>query len=172
MLELLQPLLEAFAPLLKKRDTYYVILIAILAIVIFFGQAKLKADETALAARPKVEIKTEQQVKTVRVAGPVRIESKEVKGPGDTVFIDRIIERGETTTTTQKDTQVDKTIAPACVAAAPAPWRYAGVMVDPLSSTKLVGARGGVTLWNRLDLGGSLRLDRGAQGAVEASVRF
>ncbi len=99
--------------------------------------------------------------------GPERIVEKVVKGD----VVERIIYKEPATTTTEAQKDYDRTTAPACPSASPAPWRYAGAVVDPLSQTKLVGLRGGVTLYNRLDLGLSARSQPNTV-ALEAGVRF
>lgn len=159
--------LEALAPLLKKWQTWVVLVLAALILYIFSLRGQLAAANAALAARPKVETRVEVQTKTVTVQGPERIVEKIVKGD----VVERVIYKEPATTTTEAQKDYDRTTAPACPSAAPAPWRYAGAVVDPLSTTKLVGVRGGVTLYNRLDLGASWRSQPNAF-AFEAGVRF
>jgi hypothetical protein len=166
-------LLDLLAPLLKKRDTWYLLVILVLALLLCALRARLKTDEAVIAARPAVHTEAEQQSHSVRVAGPVRVVTKTVYVPGTTQvqYVERDIERGQTTTTTEKDSHVVKDVRPACPPAPRAPWRYAGVTVDPLNSFMPRALRGGVSLWGRLDVGGSFDWKYRALG-LEAAVRF
>lgn len=161
------PLLELFAPLLKKRDTYYVAAIVVVSLFAWRSLTRARADEAALAARPKVETRIDVQTKTVTMQGPERIVEKVVKGE----VVERIVYKDAATTTTGTEKEYDRTVAPACPAAPKAPWRYAGALVDPFAETKLVGLRGGVTLYDRVDLGLSARSQPNAV-ALEAGIRF
>jgi hypothetical protein len=167
-LSLLAPVLEALAPLFKKRDTYYLLLIVLLALAFMHAKRRADGDELALAARPKVETRVDVHTVTKTVQGPERVVEKVVKGE----VVERVVYKDQAVTTTEAQKDYDRTTAPACPAAAPAPWRYAGVLADPFAPTKLVGLRGGVTLWNRVDLGISGRFSPRAEGAAEVGVRF
>lgn len=146
--------------LLRRRDTYYAIVIVSLAVFGWQTRAAYKADEAIIATRPKVETRIE----TRTVTGPERIVEKLVKGE----VVERVIDKGPTTT----DRDFDRAVVPACLPVVKQPWRYAGVLVDPSEKTKLVGLRGGVTLWNRFDLGLAGRLAPRREGQLELSVRF
>lgn len=159
--------LAALWPLLKKWETWVIITLLVVLFYVLSLQHRLTAAEAALAARPKVETRIDVQTKTVTVQGPERVVEKVVKGD----VVERVIYKEPATTTTEAQKDYDRTTAPACPASPAAPWRYAGAVVDPLSTTKLVGVRGGVTIYNRLDLGASWRSQPNAF-ALEAGVRF
>lgn len=170
------PLLETLLPLLKKRDAAYIVIIIVLGAMVMTSGAHIKTLDAALAARPKTDTKVEMKVKTVvhtvTVQGPERVVEKITQGE----VVERVVYRDAPTTTvvdeaTGTEKEYARETAPACPASLPMPWRYAGAMVDPLSTTKLVGARGGITLYNRVDLGLSWRSQPNA-GALEVGVRF
>lgn len=170
---LLLPLLQALRPLLNKRDTYYIAAILVLALLLLGARRTVKADAAALAARPAIHMEADQQVKTVRVAGPVRVETKTVYVPGTTQiqYVDRVVDTAPVTTTTEKESQVERDVRPACSAAAALPWRYLGLYTDSADASK-AGLRGGVTLWNTLDLGAGIVFSPRRAGRLEAAVRF
>lgn len=174
MLPLLEAALPTLLPLLKKRDTYYVAAIAVLTFCLWGALTRARGDENALAARPRVETKVKTNTKTVTVAGPERVETKTVYVPGTTQiqYVDRVVEIGPATTTVTAEKDYDRSSTPSCPPAPVAPWRYVGVLADPFAPTKLVGVRGGVTLFNRLDLGLGARFSPRAEGQAEVSVRF
>ncbi len=158
------------APLLKKWQTYVVLGAVALGLYVASLRHQLAAANAALAARPAVHLEAEQQLKIVKVAGPVHYETKTVYVPGTTQvqYVERIVTRDPVTTTTQKDSEVVKDVKPACPAAAAAPWRYAGATLDGSGPRAL---RAGVTLWNRLDLGASYDWKYHAAGG-DVGVRF
>lgn len=162
--------MEAVAPLFKKWETWVVITLLAVLLYVLSLQRQLAAANAALAARPAVHLEAEQQVHTVRVAGPVRVETKTVYVPGtkEIQYVDRIVETGSVTTTTQKDSEVKKDVQPACVAPAAFPRRYVGTTLD-LGGPRAV--RGGVTLWDHLDVGASYDWKYNAAG-LEAAWRF
>ncbi len=165
--------LEPFLPLLKKWQTWVILVLVALIIYILSLRGQLAAANAALAARPAIHTEAEQKTQIVRVAGPVHYETKTVFVPGtNTVqYVDRIITRDPVTTTTEKETEVKRDEKPACPPLPAAPWRYAGAVVDPLAQTKLVGLRGGVTLYDRLDLGAAFRTQPNLY-TLEAGIRF
>lgn len=164
---------EALTPLFKKWETWVVITLIAVIFYVLSLQHQLAAAKAALAARPTVHIEAEQQVKTVRVAGPVHYETETVYVPGtNTVqYVDRIITRDPVTTTTQKDSEVKKDEKPSCPAPAAAHWRYAGITLDPDNGGVPSALRGGVTLWGRFDAGASYDWKHHAPG-LDAAVRF
>lgn len=166
-------LAEALAPLLKKWETWVVITLVVVLLYVLSLQRQLKDARAALAARPAVVTKVEQQVKTVTVAGPVRVETKTVYVPGTTQvqYVDRVVERAPVTTTQQKETEADRSVTPACPAAAAPRWRYAGLTLDPDNGGVPMALRGGVTLWGRFDAGVSYDWKHRAAG-LEGALRF
>jgi hypothetical protein len=167
-------LLDLLAPLLRKRDTWYLVVILVLLFFLVLARSALKAANAALAARPAVHTEAEQKVQVVRVAGPVKVETKTVYVPGTTQvqYVERVVERAPVTTTTEKESEIVKDVRPACPPAPARPWREASVLVDPLATSKLVGLDGSVTLGDRLVLGAGGRIDRGGEGHARIGVRF
>lgn len=161
-------LLSILVPLLRKRDTYYLAAIVILALFLWGSLSRVRSQAAALAARPTVESHLEVQTRTVTVAGKERVVEKIVAG----AVVERIVYREPSTTTTGTERTYDRQVTPSCPPAPPAPWRYAGVLADPATQTKLVGLRGGVTLWNRLDFGVGARLAPRREWQIEAGIRF
>lgn len=178
-------LLETLAPLLKRRDTYYFLAIAVLAFLLRQARATVKADAALLAERPKVEDKIEFKSDIDRKEGPVKIVRVYApappaaagacpSAPAAPVLLSETIERGPVETIAVKERAEEKTVTPACPAPAEADdhWRSMGVMADPLSEHKLVGLYGGVTLKKRLDLLLGLRLEPRTEGSFQVGVRF
>jgi hypothetical protein len=160
--------LEVFAPLLKKRDTWYLILIVLLALAFDHARKRADAAEAIIATRPSIHTEAEQKTQIVRVSGPVRYETKTVYVPGTTQiqYVDRVVMRDPVTTTTEKETEVKRDVAPAC----PPPYRpktrFAGLIFggDGYQGSWVKGARGGIDVFDRLDLG--VNLVREKQGAT------
>ncbi|MES2156155.1 MAG: hypothetical protein V4510_13555 [bacterium] len=161
-------LLKMFAPLLKKRDTYYVGAILVLGLLLWRTGAAWRGAEDALAARPKVVTRVDVQTHTVTVQGPERVVERVVKGE----VVERVVYKDAATTTTEAQKDYDRTTTPACAPAAPLPWRYAGIMVDPSAPAPVVGLRGGVTFFDRLDLGVAGRFIPHPEAQGEVSLRF
>lgn len=172
--DLLIKVLPSLYPLLKKRDTYYVAAIAVLAFLLWRADVVGRNEAAALAARANVRTHAEVVTKTVRVAGPVHYDVKTVYVPGtkEIQYVERVITRDPVTTTTVADRTLDRVVAPACAPAAPVPWRSAGVLLDPLATTKIVGLRGGVTLFRNFELGAAARFVPNPQIEGELGVRF
>lgn len=128
---------------------------------------KISALEAQLAAKPMVE----ERVKEVRVEGPVRVVEKFVVGPaGACVLDERTTERGATTTTTEAEHEE----RPICAPEYSAHTRYAGLALDPLDARR-PRLRAGVTLFDRLDLGGAYDTrfpPLGGALQAEAAYRF
>lgn len=145
-------LLDLLAPLLKKRDTYYIVAIIVLVLLFVGAKRRYVSDEAALAARPAVHETAEQQVKVVKVAGPVRVETRTVYKPGTTqvVYVDRVVDSSPVTTTTEKQSEVVKDVKPACPAAPAARNRFVGVQTSPLNQ-KAIGVEVGMTLFGAID---------------------
>jgi hypothetical protein len=163
---------ELLAPLLKKRDTWYLLVILALLLAFRLEHAARKVDEAVIAARPAVHTEAEQHVQIVRVSGPVRVETKTVYVPGtnQVQYVERIAERGASTTTTQKESQVVKDVKPACPPAPRAPWRYVSAALDvPGLTPRRLGA--GVTWYGRLDTGLDYDFKYHAAG-LDLRVRF
>lgn len=164
---------ELLAPLLKKRDTWYLLIILVLLLLFRFEHAARKADDAALAARPAVHTETEQQLKVVRIAGPVHVETRTVYvpgKPGEVQYVDRIVTRDAVTTTTTKDSEMQRDVRPACPPAPRAPWRYAGATLD-LPALLPRRLEGGITWYGRLDTGLNYDFKYHAVG-LDARVRF
>lgn len=161
-------LLSLLLPLLRKRDTYYLAAIVVLTLFLWGSLSRVKSQTAALAARPTVESHVEVQTRTVTIQGPERVVEKLVQG----AVVERIIYKEPVTTTTGTERTYDRQVTPSCPPAPPAPWRYLGVLADPSTTSKLVGLRGGVTLWNRLDLGVGARLAPRREWQAEAGIRF
>lgn len=174
MLELAEELLPSLLPLLKRRDTYYCLAIALLAFLLWQTKVTLGNDNAALAARANVTTHAQVQTKTVLVAGPVRTETKTVFVPGTKTieYIDRVVLQEPATTTTETASVTDRAVTAACPAAAKAPWRSAGVLWDPAETSKVVGVRGALTLFKNFEIGAQARFAPRAEGALETSVRF
>lgn len=179
----LAPLLGLLAPLLKRRDTYYLAAIGTLGFLLWSSNRRLHLAETALALKPRVETVVQTKIKTVVVQGPERVVEKLVAG----AVVERTVYRDPVTTTTGAENNYATKETPICTApggtealpgreaevlAPGSRWRYAGIMVDPFSASKLVGLRGGVTVWGRLDLGLGVRFVPHPQGQAEISLRF
>lgn len=124
----------------------------VLTVAVAFLTATCLHQRDLLAARPEIHDESEAKVQIVRVAGPVRVETKTIFLPGGEREVVRVVERGATTTTTDRDTHTEHDVKPACPSAS-APWRYAGVAVDPLGGFMPRRLEGGVTWFNRFDTG-------------------
>lgn len=153
---------EVLWPLAKKRDTWYILVIAVLAFAVWALRAELRTDKVALAARPAVET----HVVTRTVQGPERIVEKVVKGD----VVERTVYKDPVTTVTEasRDTH------PACPDPLRPPTRYVGAGWSPLDERR-PRIRAGGTLFGRLDLGGYYDTAKTpAQGAlgIEAAYRF
>lgn len=167
--------LELLAPLFKKWQTWAFLILAALAFYILSLRGQLAAANAALAARPTVHTESEQQLKIVRVAGPVHYETKTVYVPGTDIvqYVDRVVTRDPVTTTTEKETEIKRDVTPAC-----APQRHYGRYIglaDGLPQEDHPRLRAGLTFGDRLDLGVAYDtrfspLNGAAQ--VEASWRF
>lgn len=144
-------LAEWIAPLFKKWQTWVILILVALFLYIASLRRQLSEANAALAARPTVHLEAEQQLKTVRVAGPERVDIRTVYKDGQIVYVDRVLTRDPVTTTTVKDSEVRKDVTPSC----PAPrhyGRYLGI-ADGLPQEDKPRLRGGMTFGDRLDLG-------------------
>lgn len=161
-------LVEAVAPLFKKRDTWYILLIVLLALAFDHARHRADAAEAVVDSRPKIETHIETKTVTVVKQGPERIVEKIVKGE----IIERVVYKDASETTTGTERALDKNVTPACLPASAIPWREVSAAVDPTSTSKLVGLDGSVTLGGRFVLGAGGRFDRGGEGHARLGVRF
>lgn len=159
---------EAVAPLFKKWQTWVLLVLLALAFYIYSLRAQLAAANAALAERPKVETHIETKTVTVVKQGPERIVEKVVKGE----VVERVVYKDASETTTGTERALDKSVAPACLPAAPLPWREVSALVDPFSASKLVGLDGSATIGGRFVIGAGGRFDRGGEGHARLGVRF
>lgn len=157
--------LGALAPLLKKWETWVVLTLLVVLLYVLSLQRQLAAANAALAARPTVSDTAKTATDFHEEKGKVTIVERFLPAPAATVacpnpklqLAERDTIREPSVIDRKTESENAHTEAPACPAALPAPWRYAGAVVDPFAPTKLVGLRGGVTLYNRVDLGVSAR---------------
>lgn len=161
------PLLPLLLPLLKRAEFYVVLVILLLLAACLRYRALYRADELALAQRPKVEFReriVERKVQ-VKVAGPVRVVEHIVELPGGGRTIEREVDKSavKTDTSSGRELAVDRREEPACPPA-PRRWRHTVLDFAPGASGLVpVGLHGGVTLWDAFILEGSARwggLDR------------
>jgi hypothetical protein len=177
---LLLPLLEALAPLLKKRDTWYILVIVTLLCLLGVERRRAAADEAALAARPTVQDTAKVASDVHEEKGKVTITERYAPSPPASAacpnpqpqLLAREIVREPTVIDRKTESETAHSERPSCPAAAPAPWREASVLVDPTAGTKLVGLDGSITLWDRMVLGIGGRFDRGGEGHARVGVRF
>jgi hypothetical protein len=177
---LLLPLLEALAPLLKKRDTWYILVIVMLACLLGLARRRAAADEAALAARPAISDSAKVATEVHEEKGKVTIVERFAPAAPATAacpsprpqLVERDIVREPTVIDRQTQSETAHSERPACPAAPPRPWREAGVLLDPLAPTKLVGLDGSVTLWDRWVVGVGGRFDRGGEAHARLGVRF
>lgn len=177
---LLVPVLQFFAPLFKRLDTYLVLLIVLLALAFNHARHRADAAEAALAARPAVSDTARKETDLHVERGKVTVVERFLPAPPASAACPDPKPQLAERVTTRDPSVIDRTTqaeqthaeAPACPAAAAAPWRYAGVLADPTSASKLVGLYGGVTLKDRLDLGVGLRFSPHAEIQGQAGIRF
>lgn len=174
----------------ERRVAALCCLVLALLLVIWGLLGRLQAAGAALAAKPKVETKVETKVvekvvtkvETRVVAGPERVVEKEVRGPDQVVYIDRIIERGPVTTETgtkteaQKDSDkvAERTQEPVCPQGARAPRWIVGASVpaaEPKNMDK-AAVKVGVTFFNRVDVMAGYQLSGQDRVRVDANLRF
>ncbi len=150
----------------------------IVLLALAFDHARKRADsaESLLAARPAVHEDAKQAVQIVRVSGPVRIETKTVYVPGTTTvqYVDRVVDRAPVTTTTDKESEVVKVVTPACPQAYRPKTRYAGLIFggDGYANSWVKGARAGLTVYDRWDLGANAVRERSGSTAFGGDVSF
>lgn len=169
-------LLNLLLPLLKRKEFYVVSLVGSLGLALWLSRHQVKDLQAALAARPTVEAHTQTKVETKTVTkivrGPERVVTKYAEGK----VVEKIVYRDPVELTIgkeqERETEASKTVTPSCGGEGADRWRFAGVMVDPTAPAKLVGLRGGVTLWRRLDLGAGFRFSPHAEGQAELGLRF
>jgi hypothetical protein len=177
---LLLPLLEALAPLLKKRDTWYILAIAMLCCLLGLERRRAAADEAALAQRPAVSDSAKVSTDLHEEKGKVTIVERFLPAPPATAacpdpkpqLAERQITREPSVIDRKTDTQTAHAEIPACPAAPPEPWREVDAILDPFAPSKLVGLGGSVTLKRHFVLGAGGRVDRGGEGHAFVGVRF
>lgn len=154
LLLLLRPLGQALLPLLRKRDTYYVAAIVVLAVAAWSLRGKVRVLELTLATKATVvEQKHESVDKDVKVdtrkeQGRVKIVREYVQVPGScTSTLARETEEHEPVVTvigrteaTDRKTDIARSETPACPQFAPRTWGLGGGF-DPRNRD-----RGSVTL--------------------------
>lgn len=122
--------------------------------------------EAVLAARPA----TEEQVRLVRVSGPIQWRTRIETKPGGEKIIERWRSAGPSEV--REDRSHEET--PACAPETPRKSRWASVTIAPGDIPKpysIHRAAAGITLWDRLDIGGSYDWRYNAAG-IDVGVRF
>lgn len=147
-----------------SRDVYYILTIVILASLLVGAGSRIQTLDATLAARPAISDK----VVTKIVRGPVRIEIRTITKPDGTKETSKVLARaGE-----EIDRNASHSEVPACAPPERRYDRYLGVLIDPLSATKINGARGSMTVLKRVEVGANLRYDRGLVAGGDLGWRF
>ena len=124
------------------------------------------------AHEESTKVKEEGRVVTVRKYAPPVAGAGGAAHSCKGVLVEERIERDPVTTTTAKEKSEERKETPVVGALGARRTRYAGVLLDPGVAGYAAGCRAGVTLWDRLDVGYSLRVRPAVQHGVEVGIRF
>ena len=161
-----------------KRLVQVSVMLTILSLLLLASMARNRRLSVALAAKPKIEIQLVEKIRTVRIAGPVRIRERIVQIPGEGRMIEREVFRDPVTTETGKEREAHVEQAPVCAEPAAVGhkrWLF-GLAARPGAPGgnlfKVDGVRAGINLFDRLDLSGGYRFHGQDRLFVEAGLRF
>lgn len=146
--------------------------VAVLGLMLAGAGARIMVLERALAAKPKIEVRTVEKIKTVKVAGPVKVVEKITYLPGNGRVVERTIERDEVKTEIGRDVVADRKEEAACPPAPRSKRWTAAFQFGPRGGTVPIGGRAGVTLFNVIDLTGGYRKDGQDRLFLDAGFRF
>lgn len=118
----------------------------------------------AINARPAVEVHTE--LKTVRISGPVHVVKQIIEKPGAERIVTVTMDRGETTTTREKES--DRSEKPACPSS---PKLYGGLGIDALDAWQKPYVTGGGFVAETVMLGATINPWRKSVG-LQAALLF
>ncbi len=146
---------------------------ALLLVALFISWAhrgaRIAELETAMAAKPRVEFRDRVVEKKVRVAGPVHVVTVQAPDGTKTTTVDRAV----VTTTTDKARDTERTETPVCLPPRSPRTRFAGLLLGPDGTGSWIeGARGGLNLFDRIDVAASFRRRRGGGTAFGGDVSF
>jgi len=158
--------MSAIAEAWKRRDI--ILLVVLLLALIALGKKDAEYREL-LASKAKVEVREVVKTKIVRVSGPERVTTRTIFRPGGVKVITRVRESDGSTTTTGKESDIARSESPTCPQAQAKRW-YLGGGVNAMDREDW-SARGGITLFDRFDVGYRFQRDR-LTHHVEAAVRF
>lgn len=153
-----------------------VLALAVALLVWAFTLEHRRADglEAALAAKPRVEVKSEKTENTKIVQGPVRIVEHYSVVPGkcEPIVTERIIEAAPRVETKVVEVEKSHADVPNC----PAPYQtkrwIVGADVDAFDPRNAQTIRGGVTLFDRVDLTIGHSVVGPGKTTIGAGVRF
>lgn len=148
------------------------IIVALLLLIRAMG-GRIVELRAALASKPVISQSSTAQVRVVRVEGPVRIVEREkiVKGPGEIVYVDRVIEQGPITTDTGSTVTETRQETPVAAIEALRPPRWVvGASTAILEPRKAIQVRAGYSFFGRLDLSGIYSLEGPGRERPRAEV--
>ncbi len=172
----------------SRLSSSLAIVCLVLGLLLVAAGQRIKALDAALAARPATEDHVESKISTTQARGKIIVVRHYVPGacppiqvsavPHENsapvasapILVDETIEEDPVVTTVVKERDSEKTSTP--ISTPPPKWRYAGVLADPFAPAKLVGLRGGITLYDRVDLGLGVRFWPRTETQAEVSLRF
>lgn len=151
----------------------YLLAVAVaLGLMLMLAGRRIMELDQALEAKPKIEIRTVEKIKTVRVAGPVEIRERIIVAPDGTKTIERATERGQVVTNTGKESELARSEEPVRSPVIKK-TRFAGLTLDPGSFHYINGVRGGMTLFDSVDLAAGYHFQGRATGFfADAALRF
>jgi hypothetical protein len=123
---------------------------AVLALMLAGAGARILALERAIAAKPKIEVRTVEKVRTVKVAGPVKVVEKITYLPGNGRVVERTIERDEVKTETGRDVVAERKEEAACPAPRRVKSRHFVAEFGPSGGGVPFGLRGGMSFLDAL----------------------
>jgi hypothetical protein len=147
-------------PLSRKDGSNLTVLLVLVALLAwsFHEITRLRG---AIAARPKVEARSETKEEKRKEEGRVVIVKKYLPAPPGSCpdakpqLLEERIERDPVVTTTAKESESERKEAPAPL---PAKNRFVGVLFSADAPTKFNGLRGGLTLLGTFDAAASVRV--------------
>lgn len=136
--------MTAIGILWEQRFKVLLVLACAIAYFAWLQQRTIGGLEAQLAAKPLVQ----EKLVTKTVQGPVHYVETIVEKPGG----ERVITRDVVREVKVTETSEQRTETPACPAPKLEPRWIAGVQADPFNYQRSAAVRGGVTLFNRVDV--------------------
>lgn len=151
-------------------DRRYLTTIGVLLVVCVASLQRVAHLSAALAAKPKIEVRTQTKTVIKRIAGPVSVREKIVYLPGGERIVERVIERAPVETERATDAETERVTTPVEPPRLRPQW-YAGAGWAPkYDRGRAWSLRVGLA-WRHFDLGYRYGRVDDSHG-VETALRF